>query len=599
MKLEECKKSGAYDQILLKQYVKDFFKARPDLIFLNFVSSIMIKFKCNRCQKEHRVYITELKNFYCKECFRINQITNQCIDFAQKYDIEFVSLKGNFLKDGVSFRCKNNHIFELKYLGEAPICPKCEEERLNSLIEERKQELVSKIGNDYTIAGNINVTRVNDKTKIRCIHCKKEFNVSYAKVRDNSKIDPCSCKTAKPIKLNTNLSKNEWNERLKQINELCADKGKCLSTEIKCYKDKLKFLCYACGNIFYMNYASAKNGSWSCKCNHFHNTKHKLYSLKDYEQLGKKMNVEFVDTLPRHYLDQVKWRCKKHNEIFYKNYNEIKYGKIQCKQCVAEARMMSKRHSLEEHEKLASEVNCTFISKTLHEDEIWKCNACGHEFKMYYCHMKKRKDRNLVGCPECQKYLAHEKRRKTIDDYHQLSLTTNFTFIDKEIPPTINDLSKWKCNHGHEVLMSYNQVNRNNSCPDCKGNKSERICKEVLEDLLKIKLYLTRPNFLKRSDSNFPMELDMYNEKYKLAFEYQGIQHYEFRPFLQKTYENFLECQQHDKEKLELCKKEGIKLIQIKYFSSYKKRVTMKNIREYLQKIVEENHIVEWIKQHS
>ena len=71
-----------------------------------------------------------------------------------------------------------------------------------------------------------------------------------------------------------------------------------------------------------------------------------------------------------------------------------------------------------------------------------------------------------------------------------------------------------------------------------------------------------RPEFLKNPETGWPLELDCYNEEMKLAFEFQGVQHYEsIRRFGgEKRFE-----QQHKKDQLkrELCLKEGIDLIEI------------------------------------
>ena len=61
------------------------------------------------------------------------------------------------------------------------------------------------------------------------------------------------------------------------------------------------------------------------------------------------------------------------------------------------------------------------------------------------------------------------------------------------------------------------------------------------------------------------MRLDGYFSNLKIAIEYDGIQHYEYIPKLDKTYENFLKRQERDKIKTRLCEENNIKLIRIKY----------------------------------
>jgi hypothetical protein len=58
------------------------------------------------------------------------------------------------------------------------------------------------------------------------------------------------------------------------------------------------------------------------------------------------------------------------------------------------------------------------------------------------------------------------------------------------------------------------------------------------------------------------MELDGYSEELKLAFEYQGYQHYSKAHF-HRTSEDFAWQQQRDQEKRDLCRAHGVILIEV------------------------------------
>ena len=74
------------------------------------------------------------------------------------------------------------------------------------------------------------------------------------------------------------------------------------------------------------------------------------------------------------------------------------------------------------------------------------------------------------------------------------------------------------------------------------------------------------------------LELDAYFPSRKLAFEYNGQQHYEFPNFFHKLEEDFLNQQKRDAEKQRLCVELGIKLIIVRY----DERITVENIRAKL-----------------
>ena len=89
-------------------------------------------------------------------------------------------------------------------------------------------------------------------------------------------------------------------------------------------------------------------------------------------------------------------------------------------------------------------------------------------------------------------------------------------------------------------------------------------CREIIERLLQAEFPKKKPPFLKIPDHPKGLELDGYNEKLRLAFEYDGEQHF-----------NAVECwggdeslqkqKERDTIKDELCFRWNVKLIRIPY----------------------------------
>ena len=104
---------------------------------------------------------------------------------------------------------------------------------------------------------------------------------------------------------------------------------------------------------------------------------------------------------------------------------------------------------------------------------------------------------------------------------------------------------------------------------DCKQSepkwKSEYQCREIFEKLFTgYKFKKERPYFLER------LELDGYCQQLLLAFEFDGIQHFEHLKYFHKTYTQFEEQKIRDKKKDKLCKEHGVKLVRIPYnYSNY------------------------------
>lgn len=124
---------------------------------------------------------------------------------------------------------------------------------------------------------------------------------------------------------------------------------------------------------------------------------------------------------------------------------------------------------------------------------------------------------------------------------------------------------QWQCEKGHTFWSRINSVkDRSSWCHDCKL-KGESQCRTILEQLLGVKFIKARPEWMKNEEGN-KLELDGYNEDpYKLAFEFNGMQHYEVVEVFQQTPETLARQQLHDRIKLEACEKNGVRLMVIPY----------------------------------
>lgn len=77
------------------------------------------------------------------------------------------------------------------------------------------------------------------------------------------------------------------------------------------------------------------------------------------------------------------------------------------------------------------------------------------------------------------------------------------------------------------------------------------------------------------------LELDAYFPELKLAFEYMGIQHYEWVKFFHKTKEEFEVQQYNDKCTKKICKMLGITLIRIKYDEDLSGQLILSKLKNF------------------
>jgi hypothetical protein len=98
-----------------------------------------------------------------------------------------------------------------------------------------------------------------------------------------------------------------------------------------------------------------------------------------------------------------------------------------------------------------------------------------------------------------------------------------------------------------------------------RDSKGETECRRVIENLTGESFPKQRPDFLRNTMSNHNLELDCFNQKLRLAVEYNGEQHYKYNPYFHRTEQDFYDSQYRDKLKIKLCEQNNIKLIVVPY----------------------------------
>uniref|UniRef100_A0A6C0LVX5 Uncharacterized protein n=1 Tax=viral metagenome TaxID=1070528 RepID=A0A6C0LVX5_9ZZZZ len=122
--------------------------------------------------------------------------------------------------------------------------------------------------------------------------------------------------------------------------------------------------------------------------------------------------------------------------------------------------------------------------------------------------------------------------------------------------------------------------NKNNTSTGsrAKESKGESECRRVLQSLFNRKFASSRPDFLRNpvTGGNFNLELDCYDSNMKLAVEYNGVQHYVYTPYFQKSKAHFLNQKYRDDMKQRICKENGVVLITVPY------TVKIKDIQSFI-----------------
>jgi hypothetical protein len=94
-------------------------------------------------------------------------------------------------------------------------------------------------------------------------------------------------------------------------------------------------------------------------------------------------------------------------------------------------------------------------------------------------------------------------------------------------------------------------------------SKSEGRFRRELEDATGLLFPSVRPHWMCNAATHMPMELDMYNEGYATAVEYDGPQHREFPNAYHRSRKEFEEQTARDRLKDRLCTEHGIELFRV------------------------------------
>lgn len=180
---------------------------------------------------------------------------------------------------------------------------------------------------------------------------------------------------------------------------------------------------------------------------------------------------------------------------------------------------------------------------------------------------------NVYNNPEYHlnilKTIAKEKGGKLISNEYKNG-STKMEFEDK---------------NGNRFFMRPNSVKMGQWSPFEIFNLSEERCRQCIEFIFETK-FLNTWDIIKRQGKR-NLQLDGYNDNLKLAFEYQGEQHYHYKDVIAKTEkekkEQFELIQKNDHEKRQLCEQNNIVLIEIKYFN-----MKYKNDIDYLTHVIKE-----------
>ena len=133
-------------------------------------------------------------------------------------------------------------------------------------------------------------------------------------------------------------------------------------------------------------------------------------------------------------------------------------------------------------------------------------------------------------------------------------------YEDNALPsaPTLYDPKKL-----HDTLTYFALPPRHGTQTKHERHRTEALCRELLESMLAMPLPKVRPKWLTNPTTKRALELDMYNQEHRIAFEYDGAQHDVYTPHYHANEHHFQYRKLLDRLKTELCREAKVMLIRI------------------------------------
>lgn len=361
--------------------------------------------------------------------------------------------------------------------------------------------------------------------------------------------------------------------------------------EYKGAMEKVLIICKKCGNKFWQNPNVHLMGSGCPKCSH----PSKPYSQTEIENMLSAANKDkngnkLYEILPFDYKrkrQKIDFICPIHGKFTMSISSFLKGCK--CPKCAHRSYAYSKEEFIEKAK--AKHGDKYDYSKVEYKNNHTKiCIICpihGEFWQTPSAHL------NTCGCYKCGKMNCSKTKTKT---------TEQFIEDSKKIFGDRYDYSKveYKGNkikvclickkHGEFLVRPDAHLSRHQGCPQCasESNISETLLFEHLSKKF------PNANFFhsKRSLKNFGfLELDIYSDKYKIAIEYQGNQHFIANDFFGGE-KGTSEQIKRDMKKIKLCEENEIKL----FHFSYEKN--MLNYSNNYKLYTDENELFEDIKKY-
>jgi hypothetical protein len=535
-----CAKNNKYTIEEIKDFIKNNHPKAKLLSTEYKNNKTKLKLICENNHKFEITFSNITQGHWCQTCSGYNKKTIKEIKNIIKSLHPNSKVISNTYKssiDKLKIQCENNHIFSMSYnnIKNKHWCPDCSQKRKYTI-----KEVKNFIETKHPGSKLLSKIYINNNTKLQII-CKNKhkFKMSFNSIKNSNQwCSFCAGNKRKTIKdIQLYIEKNHKNAKLLS------------STYINSSK-KLEILCEN-NHIFEMNWASISKGYWCPIC-----SKKKKYTIEEVIDFinTKHPGAKLLSKIYKNCIEKLQFTCE-NGHSFEASFSSIKNCNSWCPVCVNKQKYTLK-HVIDFINKTHPGAKVTSTKYVNSYSKLQFICKNGHIFKSSFSSIKNNKN----WCLECSglKKLDLKNIKKAILKKHPKSqlLSENYKNSKEKL--------KIKCENNHVFYVSWNNFCHNNWCPHCINFKSEAICTDIFEKLFGYSFIKKKHDWLINPKTGRKLELDGYCEELNIAFEYQGYQHYIYPNRYHSSKKQFLNQQNRDKLKQNICKEKGIILLTIK-----------------------------------
>lgn len=267
---------------------------------------------------------------------------------------------------------------------------------------------------------------------------------------------------------------------------------------------------------------------------------------------------------------KIRCRCKIDGYEWYGRVSVLLYGGG-CKICGHKKRWDSRgrittKNFIDKMKTINSNIEIIGEYKDSHSLIKCKCKIDGYEWESIACNLLNKS----AGCSECAKRRVREIEAMPHEEFvRRLSnLNTNIEVLDRYI--NASEKKHFKCLVHNTVFITSPRTflyKGGRGCPFCNQSSGEKRMISILE---KRGLQIKQQYSFEDCKHINRLRFDGYDENNKIAYEYQGQQHYQPIDFAGKGSEwadnEYKKGLIRDKIKQDYCKEHMISLIQVPYW---------------------------------